>query len=373
MISKIKFFFKNLYKKIIINFFIFFYGKPKLLKKNIKDKSVEEYKVVIDKNKYKLFQFLNGVVYTDSNDTTAYISKNKIISEASMQYYKFDSINSFNEKISKNETLSSGTPKFIKRFKGNVLSLLAGGASKDNFTHWLTDVIPRLKIFSKKFNLSKIDKFYVPNLKYNFQKESLAQLGIKENQIINGNKYKHITANNIYATSHPCHFHPMKIKKWSLNYIRNLYSPKKKTKKYSKIFIERDQIHLLNFKNLEKSKNLRILLNEKEIKEFLKLQGFVIIKPEKYSFIKQVEIFYNANFVIGMYGAAMMMISFCKKNTKVLELKPIKGGNEFKNISRLIGLKHKQINLKPIFKSSTPQNGLINCPIQKIKKQLNFK
>ena len=373
MIIKVKFFLKNLYKKIIINLFIFFYGKPKLFKKKINDQSVEEHKVIIDKNKYRLFQLFDGVIYTDSNDTTAYISKNKIISEASMQYVKFDNINSFNGALSRNETLRSGTPKFMKRFKGNVLSLLAGGASKDNFTHWFTDVIPRLKIFSKKFNLSKIDRFYVPNLKYNFQKESLTLLGIKENQIINGNKYKHITAKCIYATSHPCNFHPMKIKKWSLNYIRNLYLPKKKTKKYSKIFIERDQEDLLNFKNLEKSKNLRVLLNEKEIKEFLKLQGFVIIKPENFSFMKQVEIFHNANFVIGMYGAAMMMISFCKKNTKVIELKPIGGGNEFKHISNLIGLKHKQINLKPIFKSSTPQNGLINCSIHKIKKKLYFK
>ena len=80
--------------------------------------------------------------------------------------------------------------------------------------------------------------------------------------------------------------------------------------------------------------------------------------------------FSSAKYVVGLYGAAMMMLSFCKKNTKVLEIKPLLGGNEFKNISKLMKLKHRQINLKPLFTSSTPQNGLLNCPLEKIKKEL---
>ena len=66
-------------------------------------------------------------------------------------------------------------------------------------------------------------------------------------------------------------------------------------------------------------------------------------------------------------------IKHYKINTKILEIKPVKGGDEFKNISRLLKLKHKQINIKPLFKSSTPQNGLLICSIKKIKKALNLK
>ena len=93
MTFKIKFFLKNLYKKIIIKLFEILYGKPQLLKKKEKDRSVKQYKIEIKKNKYTIFKLNNGVIYTDSNDTTAYISSNKIISEASMQYYKIDNIN----------------------------------------------------------------------------------------------------------------------------------------------------------------------------------------------------------------------------------------------------------------------------------------
>ena len=367
-----KSFFKKFYKSLIIKIFQFFYGKPKLLKKNKKDASIKEFKINFNKNRYKIFELLNGTIYTDTNDTTAYISSNKYISSASMQYYKIDHINSFNGEIEKNKTLFIGTPKIKKRFKGKVLSLLSGGASKNNFFHWFTDVIPRIKIFSKKFKLNKIDKFYVPNLKYDFQKQSLKLLGINENQIINGTKYKHISADYIYATSHPCFHLPMKVKKWSLNYLKTSFSKNSYKNKFKKIFLDRDQLKLIDFNNLKKYKNFRVLLNEDQIKNFLLSEGFSVIKPEEHSFKEQVKIFASARFVVGLYGAGMMMLSFCKKNTKVLEIKPLLGGNEFKNISKLIKLKHRQINLRPLFKSNIPQNGLLTCPLEKIKKEISL-
>ena len=232
-----------------------------------------------------------------------------------MQYYKIDNINSFNGELSKNETLNSGTPKFKKKISGNVLSLLSGGASKDNFTHWFTDVIPRIKIFSQKFNLNKIDKFYVPSLKYNFQKEYLKLLGIKDNQIITSIKYKHINSNNIFATTHPCYHLPMKVKKWSIEYLKKSYSVSSYKKKFKKIFLDRDQINLINLDNLKEYRNLRVLINEREIKDFLYSEGFDIVKPENYSFKEQVKIFSSAKIIVGLYGAKrMMMLSFCKKH-----------------------------------------------------------
>ena len=56
---------------------------------------------------------------------------------------------------------------------------------------------------------------------------------------------------------------------------------------------------------------------------------------------------------------------------KVLEIKPIHGGNEFLNISKIRKLNHKQINLKPKIKSSIKQNGLLYCPIKVLQKYLD--
>ena len=108
--KKLKFF----YKRIIEVLFSLIYKKPKLRLKE-KDYSEKIFDIRIDKNLYKLFEFTDGRIFTDGNDTTAYISKNNNISEASLQYKKFDFINSKIQKSSKNEVLSKGTPKFKKK------------------------------------------------------------------------------------------------------------------------------------------------------------------------------------------------------------------------------------------------------------------
>jgi len=360
---------KSTLKIINIIIFSFFYSKPKI--NNSKKKLNEKiFDVIIDKNRYKVFEFFQGRIFTDTNDTTAYITKDNEISEASLQYKKFDFINSKNQLVKFNNTLTKGTPKIKKRLNGNILSLISGGAAKNNFTHWLTDIIPRLMIFKKKFKSLKIKNFYVPSIQHNFQRESLQAIGINLKNVISSEKYKHITADKIYATTHPCFHEPIKVKKWSLIYLNKLFNKKKKFKNYKKIFIDRDQLKLIDKNNLNKFAGYRILLNETEIRDYLSSIGFKIIKPENFSFLEQVKIFFSADYIVGLYGASMMMLSFCKKNTKILEIKPQKGGDEFKNISKLMQLKHKQIILKPIIKSPIPQNGLLDCPIRLIKKNL---
>jgi len=360
---------KNLYKSLIINLFFLVYKKPKI-NTNRTDKTEKIFNVKLDKEKYQIFELKKGRVFTDTNDTTAYITKNNYISVSSLQYKKFDFINSKNQNILHNETLKKGTPKLKKKINGNVLSLVSGGASRDNFTHWLTDVIPRINIYKQKFNFKKIDKFYVPSAKHKFQLESLSYFGILKKNIITSEKFKHIEANKLYATSHPCLHKPTMVKKWSLNYLNRIYKNKNYLSKYQKIFIHRDQLKLIDKKNLNKFSGYRVLLNENEIKNYLSSIDFAIIKPENYSFSEQIKIFSSAKYVVGLYGAAMMMLTFCKKKTTILEIKPLKGGDEFKNISKLNKLKHKQIILKPIIKSKTPQNGLLFCPIKRIKKEL---
>ena len=362
---------KAWYKKVVINFFLLVYKKPLVNSKN-QNTSEKIHNLKIDGSKYNLFELTNGRIYTDTNDTTAYITENNCISGASLQYKKFDFINSKNQKINKNETIEKGTPKFKKKIKGNILSLVSGGASKDNFTHWFTDVIPRIMIYQKKFNLNNISKFYVPSIRYKFQLESLINFGINRKDIITSEKYKHIEANKIYATSHPCFHNPEKVKNWSIEYLNKIFNKSKKSNKYQKIFIDRDQLKLIDVNNLKKFAGYRVLMNENDIKKYLSSIGFLIIKPENYTFLEQIKIFSNAKYIVGLHGAAMMMLSFCKKGTKILIIKTLKCDNVFKNISKLIKSKYKEIILKPIIKSPIPQNGLLNCPIVRIKRELKF-
>ena len=234
-------------------------------------------------------------------------------------------------------------------------------------------MVPRIILFSKRFNLNVIDIFYVPSIKYNYQVESLKLLKIPLKKIISSEDTKHIEAKKLFYTSHPCHYYTTKAQKWLFDSLRNIYLQKKikKNIKYKYIFIDRDQFKLIDKSNLKKYSSWRVLLNENEIKSFLKSKGFKIIKPEELSFKKQIEIFNSAEVIISLFGAAMMMIGFCNKKAKIIEIKPNKAGNDFKNILNKLNLKHEQIKLKPKFRSSTPQNGLLFCDLNLIKKKIS--
>lgn len=376
MLNGVKIKCKKLYKKILVYLYSKMYPLP-VLDNNL-HKSEKIYKINIGSTLYKLYELKNSRVWTNKNDVTAYITKENFLSKASFQYKKFDLANSKNQNLSKNLVLKNGTTNFLKKVEGNVLSLLSGGASRTNFTHWLSDVIPRLFIYLCKFDINTIDKIYVPSLNYKFQIESLALLGIKKNKLISAEKYKHLYAKKIFATSHPCFHDPKKIKKWSLISLQKKFINKNhyKDDTFSKIFIIRDDKRIKNNSDINKFSSARILINENEIKKYLSSLNFFIIKPENHSFKDQIKIFNSAQYVVGFHGAAMMMITFCKKKTNIIEIKPRNAGNEFLNISQLINLNHEQINLNPVKKSKIIQNGIINCSTKLIEtklKKLGFK
>ena len=88
---------------------------------------------------YKIYTIFNARLYTDTINDTAIIKNNKVISGPSFQIrnVKF-------EEVDKNIVFSKGTPRFKKRIKGNLFSLLTGGAGNHNYWHWMFDVLPRI-------------------------------------------------------------------------------------------------------------------------------------------------------------------------------------------------------------------------------------
>ena len=151
MLKLIKSYLKFFYKRIIIIFFLKIYGKP-TYKEKFKTDNFNSINLKIKKKNYKIYEIEKGRVFTNKNDITAYITKNNVLVDGSMQFKKFDNINSKNQLLKKNSTLHDGTNSFKRKINGNILSLLSGGAARDNFTHWFTDVIPRIFYLQKNIN-----------------------------------------------------------------------------------------------------------------------------------------------------------------------------------------------------------------------------
>ena len=182
-----KFFYKIVLKKI----FDIIYGKiSKFDKKYNKDiLNVINLKFV-NKN-YKFYELIGGRIFTDCNTNVAYITKNNKLTNFSFQQNK-NGLSS----IDHNSVLKYGTPKIKKKLNGNVLSLVQG-ASGNNYWHWLFDLLPKVEILSVNKKINLFDYYYVPKLN-RYIVDSLKIYGIKERQLINSQKFKHLKANKIF-------------------------------------------------------------------------------------------------------------------------------------------------------------------------------
>ena len=372
IIILIRKFSKKIYKNFISLIFLTFYKKPILSKKKLDISEFSKKKIILNGKNYFAYKIIKGRIYTDNNNNAAYISKNNFLLEPSYQYQnRKNSLSSYNSNIKNNFSLKNGTPKIIKTENKNVLSILSGGASRENFSHWFLDTIPRIYLFKKAFKKNKIEKLIVPSCKYRYQSESLKLLGFHGKKIISAEKYKHIKTKTLFATSHPSNYRPVSVPKWNINFIRSCFINRgnKRNKFFDRIYIDRDQTKYIDFENLEKFKTYRVILNDDELKKILINYGFKIIKPETLDFENQISLYRNAKVIFSLFGAAMYLISLCRSKTKIIEVRPKKASDEFKKISNLCKLDHYQIKVNPLINPGKyKQQGLLKCPINEVEK-----
>ncbi len=335
---------KNIYKNLIKFIFLRLNGKILLPNKKVKNLKVSEINFInranIKKYKYKLYEIINGKVFTNYVENVSVISDNFLIKNAS-----FQQINGF-LKNSENEVLKSGIPKFLKKVNGSVAVLTQGASGHHNYAHWLLDIIPKMKLISNLYSLNKIDYFYFTRLN-SFQKQTLKLLGVESHKFIDSNYERYLMADKLIAVSHPYNFNKSffisqsKIPKWIIRYLRKEFlkkvdNPKKKIKK---IFIDRSD-----------SKNMHCkLINNEEIKKFLIKNNYKCIKLSELTFAEQVSVFKNCNKVIAPHGAGLTNIAFCTKDTKIVEIIPKDNSNKlFKRISGINNLNYRSIYLNKI-------------------------
>lgn len=125
--------------------------------------------------------------------------------------------------------------------------------------------------------------------------------------------------------------------------ILNQITLKNTNKKKIKIYVTRQNTAFRN------------IVNESDIRDELTKKGYLIINTNNLSINEQVNIFSNADIVIGPTGSALTNIVFCKKNTKVLEIIPkydqknekiLK--NRYSEICQFLNLKYSFLEADPV-------------------------
>lgn len=355
--------FKNIFKSTSIKLFKLIYGSVFYQKKKDISKIYSEVSIKFKnfKNYYKIYILKNSRLYTDRIQDTALIYKNLLINGPSFQLR-----NNINSNIKKNIVLNKGTPRFLKNINGEVLSLLTGGGGNENYFHWFFDVLPRIAIFEKKFNIKKIDYVLCPNLNQ-WQTRSLLLLGFKKQQLLSSIKFRHIYSPKIYLTSHPWNFNSNILKDfenippWISEWLKKRYLKFRSNKSFSKkIYIDRSD----SKSNL---KNFRSIINELEVIDFLKKKNFTIVQLSKLKFEDQIKMFYDAKVIVGLHGAGLTNIVWSKEKTNILELKSKYTIQLYKNLSKQNKLNYFSIETIPIGDRIADHYGAIHIDIKKLE------
>jgi capsular polysaccharide biosynthesis protein len=358
---------QKIFKKFSYGIFLKIYGKIENSIECEKDDRIKVKTISEEENlKYKIYKIPNSRLYTDRIQDTAVIIDNKIVEGPSFQFRYTKASTISNSKSENNIVFKKGTPRKLKNLKGTVLSLLTGGAGNTNYWHWIFDVLPRIGLFSKVYDLNEIDYFLVPDLVKKFQHETLNSLKIPTNKILSSKKYRHIKAEELIVTDHPvvttgnATQDILNIPIWITKWLKEKFITNEKKIK-NKIYIER------------KDDKLRSISNENEIKKYLLDKNFTIVKPHEISFLDQVNYFYNTDCIIGLHGAAFANIAFCNPNTKIIELKGLHAGIAIENLARKNNLNYYSIpcKAKEVTNYKFPnQQGQIEVPINNLSKIL---
>jgi len=334
---------QKIFKVSAYSFFSKLYGKIDESIDFNTDKRIKVTNLNLEKKlNYKIYEVEGGRIYTDRIQDVAVIIDNKIIEGPSFQLRYKKELQIYNSNIKDNVVFTKGTPRILKNLEGNVLSLLTGGAGNDNYWHWLTDVLPRIALVNKCFNLDEINFFLLPNYKKRFQEETLDYLKIHKTKRISSEKFRHIKAKKIILTDHPVvvsgdsSSDAQNIPVWVIQWLKNNFLEKNiNTQVKKKIYIDRDDKVI--------SKSSRSIINEKEVREHLIKEGFEPIKLAQTSFREQVNLFNNADCIAGLHGAGFANIIFCRSGTKVIEFRNSSTGRMFENLAKKNNLKYKSI------------------------------
>ena len=89
------------------------------------------------------------------------------------------------------------------------------------------------------------------------------------------------------------------------------------------------------------------------------------------SFIEQVNYFNNADFIMGLHGGGFANLSFCKKNTKVIEFRTEKSGPIIENLAKKSSLKYDSIIINLVKSDYDKQSGHLNIPLKTIEEKIN--
>jgi len=187
-----------------------------------------------------------------------------------------------------------------------------------NYAHWMTEVLPRIALFCADERFKHIALIINDGLHENIM-ESLSQVAGVEREIITLGIGRALTVNTLLVTSVvgyvPFERRTKKLSEhshglfspWGFELIRNrlCLQPEGQDEMWpEKIYLRRNS-------------GARKVTNASEIEKLLVGHGYVVVEPEKLTYLEQSKLFSRAKVVVGSSGAALANIIFCPPSAQI--------------------------------------------------------
>ena len=192
-------------------------------------------------------------------------------------------------------------------------------ACSTNYAHWLTEVLPRISVFCSEERFKEIPIVVDDRLHKNIL-ESLLLVAGAEREVIVLPVGRALSVDELYVTS-VVGYVPFGRRTNKLSgHSHGMFSS-------TAIELLRKKVH--SFEIIEPQQNwpekiflcrnsgARQVINAIELETQLVNRGYVLIEPEKLSFLQQVQLFKNAKIIVSPTGAALANAIFCEPQTQV--------------------------------------------------------
>lgn len=192
---------------------------------------------------------------------------------------------------------------FTKKKKIEKEAIYFLGSYPGNYFHWLIQMLPKMNIFENDPHLNSLPIILHQNAK-EFVKESLEIAGCLDRVIFLEEGVYEFEQLHICTRIHSSFItYPSTIEWIKRNFVTGEKSNKKR-----RIYISR------------KDAKIRYITNEEELKPILEKYGFEILTLTDYSIKEKVEIFQEAEIIIGSAGSGFTHQVFANENTVVIEI-----------------------------------------------------
>lgn len=191
-----------------------------------------------------------------------------------------------------------------KHIRGSLL-VMSSLVGQRNYYHWTFELLAQLR-FLEQAGMC-FDFVAVPR-RHAFAKECLELFGVKAPQILLLDRYTHLRADRLIVPSFASTFpHPSGVR-----YLRDTMRQQPwshfQHPNRLRLYVTRGRF------------TLRRIINDAQVYKALKEFGFQRVSLEKLSVRKQIQLFQQAEAVVGPHGAGFSNLAYCRPDTLVCEI-----------------------------------------------------